>query len=187
MTTRSEAQMATGSTLTGDASPTPSGGTCASFRTRLTKQRDKEYPAPGYLPADYALPVDGKFAAAERHGTASSGAACPAPSSSCTGVVLPTAPPARSQVHARGGHTERGNDRRPPGRLVVQVRFRAARNATRHGYRSGHDGDADHVTCRIRHGARTRRLLASSARSNPAMNAARAAPRLPMLPPSGCR
>lgn len=41
---------------------------------------------------------------------------------------------------------------RPPaaGRLVVQARFRAAGNATRHGYRSGHDGDADHVTCRIR-------------------------------------
>ena len=32
------------------------------------------------------------------------------------------------------------------GRLVVQARFRAARNATRHGYRSSHDGGADHVT-----------------------------------------
>ncbi len=55
-----------------------------------------------------------EFAAAERHGTASSGAACPALSFSCTGVVLPTAPPARSQVHARGGHTDHGNGRRPP-------------------------------------------------------------------------
>jgi hypothetical protein len=35
-------------------------------------------------------------------------------------------------------------------RLVVQARFRAARNATRHGYRCSHDGDADHVTCRVR-------------------------------------
>ena len=36
------------------------------------------------------------------------------------------------------------------GRLAVQPRFRAARNAARRGYRSGHDGDADHLTCQVR-------------------------------------
>jgi hypothetical protein len=54
------------------------------------------------LPADYALPVDGEFAAAERHRTASSGAVCPALSFSCTSVALSTAPPARSRVHVPG-------------------------------------------------------------------------------------
>jgi hypothetical protein len=110
------------------------------------------------LPADYALPVDGEFAAAERHRTAGSGAVCRALSFSCTNVALPAASPARSQVHAPGGHTEHGTNggRRPAsGSLLireveVQARFRAARDAARHGYRSDHGGDADHVTGRVR-------------------------------------
>ena len=90
---------------------------------RAIEIREKRRRVLSSRPADYALPVDGEFAAAERHGTAGSGAACPALSFSCTSVALPTAPPARSQVHARGGHTEYGNDRRPPAGLLCRRDF----------------------------------------------------------------
>ena len=97
----------------------PFHGTTSTQGDKAKGTRDSTPRAPN----DYALPVDGEFAAAERHGTASSGAACPALSFSCTSVALPTAPRARSQVHARGGHTEYGNDRRPQAGLLCRRDF----------------------------------------------------------------
>jgi hypothetical protein len=110
------------------------------------------------------------------------GAVCRALSFSCTSVALPAASPARSQVHALAGTQNMGR-MAAVDRLVVQARFRAARDATRHGYRSNHDGDADHVTDRVRT-ARGFGGWCSSAGLNPAISAARAAPPLPMLPPT---
>ena len=48
------------------------------------------------LPADYALAVDGEFAAAGRSRTARSGAVPPPLSFSCISIASPTAPPARN-------------------------------------------------------------------------------------------
>src|SRR5207248_1550749 len=69
-------------------------------------------PACGRI-ADYALPADGEFAAAERHRTAGSGAVCPALPFSCTGVALPTAPPARCRLSpSLGLRRRRGSEGR---------------------------------------------------------------------------